>query len=101
LISGTCSFGLARLTIGPLGRDLITTLMGANSPSAFTIVMRKPILEIILVDFLERHEYLQNTSVCGVIDCRKAYLVTQREEEWNFVHKEKVGSDIHLFVEFQ
>jgi hypothetical protein len=37
----------------------------------------KATLEIVLVDLLECHEYLRNSSVHEVIDCRETYLATQ------------------------
>jgi hypothetical protein len=37
----------------------------------------KATLEIVLVDLLERHEYLRDSSVREVIDCHKTYLATQ------------------------
>jgi hypothetical protein len=63
-----------QVSLGPPGKDSMRVLRGENSPSAWTVVMRK---EVILVDLLEGLEKLGYGSVCKVVDCRETYRTTQ------------------------
>jgi hypothetical protein len=89
------TFDLRYVLVGTCQVDHRDTLNGftqGRERRKFTVGMHRHdmenTLEIVLVHLLESLEYLQNSSVCEVVDSRETYLETKCQEERNLVHKD-------------